>query len=113
MGKNPAGYLRKAIEEDYTPPQGFTTRAQREEQERTEKEKQQQHELQKKEEQYRQWLSLSDEQKIKGDLWLWHHRFKKAQQRNPLPEEIDAQKLELISKLPTPEEKRRQIFGDT
>lgn len=28
--KNPAGYLRRAIEEDYKPPKGFKTRAQRE-----------------------------------------------------------------------------------
>ncbi len=42
VGRNPAGYLRKAIEEDYAPPAGFKTRAEREaqaqERERVEKE---------------------------------------------------------------------------
>jgi len=35
--KNPAGYLRKAIEEDYQPPKGFTTKAQREEKNKVER----------------------------------------------------------------------------
>lgn len=111
LGRNPAGYLRKAIEEDYTPPEGFTTAAQREEQKQKEQEEKQQQEVHRKEREYQQWLNTPDEEKIKGDLWIWDHRFKKEQKRNPSPEEIETKKRDLILNLPNLEEKRRQIFG--
>jgi hypothetical protein len=105
LDRNPAGYLRKAIEEDYTPPEGFTTSAQREERKRKEQEEKQQQELLRKEREYQEWLNTPDEEKIKGDLWIWQHRFKKEYQRNPSQDEIEAKKHLLICKLPTPEEK--------
>lgn len=112
LGRNPAGYLRKAIEEDYTPPEGFTTTAQREEQKRKDQEEKQQQEVHRKEREYQQWLETPDEEKIKGDLWIWDHRFKKEHKRNPSPEEIETKRRDLILNLPSPEEKRKQIFRD-
>ena len=56
------------------------------------------------------WLNISDEEKVKGDLWLWEFRFKKDQGIEPTADQIEAKKQELIFKLPTPEEMRKRTF---
>ena len=98
---------------NYTSPEGFTTRAEREEKRNAEQKVKEKEQLREKEKRFSEWLRMSDEEKIKGNLWIWKLRFKKEQGTEPTPEQIEEKKQELISELPTPEEKRKQIFGDT
>ncbi|MCJ7783835.1 MAG: replication initiator protein A [Desulfobacterales bacterium] len=111
--RNSAGYLRKAIEEDYTPPEGFITKAEREEKERLEQQKKTEQDLKDKQKRFDDWLAMSDEEKIKGDLLIWQYRYKREQGKEPTAEGVESKKQELISKLSTIEEKKREILGDT
>jgi hypothetical protein len=112
LWKNPAGYLRKAIEDDYQAPEGFVTRAQIA---AMQKERERQEQAQRwfeTDRTYRDWAAMSDEEKAAGQLWVWRLRFKRNNQRDAKPEEIQAQKAEIMNNLPTPEEYRKRLFTE-
>jgi len=112
LAKNPAGYLRKAIEEDYSPPEGFTTREQREERAKKAKDAERQRLTREKEQDFEKWLKLTDKGKIAGQLMIWEFRFKKEHNRPPSAEEKSAREEELIAKIPNPEKYKKDLFQD-
>jgi hypothetical protein len=52
-------------------------------------------------------------QKVKGELWIWEHRFSREQGRKPTLEEMAEKERELIAELPSEQEYRRRLFGDS
>ena len=62
--------------------------------------------------QYRDWLTMTPTQKVKGEMILWEIKFKKQHKRIPTPDEYKQTEAELIAELPTPEEYQMQLFGE-
>ena len=110
--QSPAGFLRRMIEEDWEAPEGFVSeaeqkKAQEEARKRTKAQKQRD-----KEEHFQQWCSMTPQQKVKGVLWIWEHRFAREHARKPTVEEMKEKERELIANLPSTEEYSRTLFGD-
>lgn len=114
LTQNPAGYLRKAIEDDYAPPDGFMTKAERVAQaahyKAAEEARQRAQERQQKLEEFRSWVHMSREQRVDGELWYWKIQFKREKKRTPSTEETDAIRQELLEKQPTPAQKWAELF---
>lgn len=111
VSKNPAGFLRKAIEGNWTAPPDYISP---EEQERSKKkaaEQQKRQEHRWKVEEWQQWQSQTPEQKVTGELWQWSRRFEKENSQLPTTEERQVKQAKLIQALPTDEERYQQIFG--
>lgn len=112
LSKNPAGYLRKAIEEDYAPPKDFKTGAEREEMAVQERNRELQRKLRDKESQFQTWVKATNEQKIYADLMFWKIRYKKEHGQEPGPAEIEVKRHRLLQNIPSPEEYRHSLFKD-
>jgi hypothetical protein len=112
IGKNPAGYLRKAIEEDWALPADFVPKEEKIRRQEQQQDVQKRFEHTQKIERYKEWLSMTDRQKVKGELMFWEIRYKKRNDRMPTTDELRSKEDELIKKLPTNEEKQIQIFGE-
>jgi len=110
--KNPAGYLRQMIEEDWPAPQGFRTKAQEEETRRKVEERKEAQERRAREGTFRDWQRKSPEEKVAGDLIVWKERMRRENGLYPTEEEEEAKKQELIADLPTEAEMRRKLLGE-
>ena len=111
VSQNPAGFLRKAIEGNWTAPPDYISP---EEQERSKKKAAEQQKLQQhrwKVEEWQQWQSQTPEQKVTGELWQWSRRFEKENSRLPTPDEKHQQQQQLTQALPTDDQRYEQIFG--
>lgn len=111
LARNPAGYLRRAIEDNYAPPEGFLSRKQKLELQVRAKEREKQQKLGEVEREFRSWLTLTDEEKISGHLHLWKLRFKRENGRLATSEEINEQKADLLANIPTPEEYKKVLLN--
>jgi hypothetical protein len=109
--KNPAGFLRKSIEDDYADPVDFVSKEERERQAQKAAAQQKQQEWRKKMEDYKIWLEAKPEHKVFWDLRQWEKRYDEEQGRKPTKEEVNAQQAKLIASLPTDTEKQQEIFG--
>jgi len=110
LGRNPQGWLVRAIEQDYVPPENFTTQAEREEQTQRLKAEEQQQARFEKQRQFDDWLKTTPEQKVKGALIFWQMRFKREQKRPPTAGETETKRQELLEALPTPQQRWQQLF---
>jgi len=110
--KNPAGFLRQMIEEDWPAPQGLTTKAQEEEARRRSEERKVAQERRAREGTLKDWLNQSPEEKVAGDLFVWKERVRGETDRYPTEEEREAKKQELIANLPTEAEMRKKLLGE-
>lgn len=111
LTKNPAGYLRRAIEDNYAPPEGFLSRKQRAEMKAKAKERERQIKLAEVEREFQSWIKLTDEEKVSGHVMLWKLRFKRENKREASIEEIQNQKGDLIANLPSPEEYKKVLLN--
>ncbi len=111
LAKNPAGYLRRAIEDNYAPPEGFLSRKQKAEMKARAKERDRQQQLAKVEAEFRDWLKLTDEEKVSGHIWIWKMRFKRENGREATSTELQEQKAELLANIPTPEEYKKVLLN--
>ena len=110
--KNPGGYLRKRIEEDWAPHGKYVSAEEKERQVKQRAEQEKRREYQYKVEEWESWQKQTAEENIKGELWLWEFQYKKEHKnQSPPPDERAAKKQELIEVLPTDEEKYQEIFG--
>ncbi len=112
LAKNPAGYLRRAIEDNYAPPEGFLTRKQKAELKEKAKEREKARKLAEVEREFQNWMKLTNEEKIVGHLWRWKSRFKRENDREPSFEETAEQKSELLANIPTPEEYKKALLNE-
>jgi FMN phosphatase YigB (HAD superfamily) len=111
VAKNPAGFLRKSIEDDYADPVDFVSKEERERQAQKAAAQQKQQEWRKKMEDYKFWLEAKPEHMVFWDLRQWEKRYEEEQGRKPTKEEVSAQQEKLIKGLPTNTEKQMEIFG--
>jgi len=111
VSKNPAGFLRTAIEGNWAAPADYTSpeEQQRRVEKQAERQSRQEHQFQV--EQYREWIEMTPEEKVRGELWVWDNQYRKVHNHPPSPDEKQAKQQELIEQLPTDEEKQTQIFG--
>jgi len=116
IAKNPTGWIRRALEENWQAPAGYES--EEEIKARQEKRKQltaghkQQIEEQFREDEWKSWYSSTPAQRVKGELWAWTARYKLEHDgKEPSAEEVGDKEKELIDKLPSNEKRQQQIFG--
>lgn len=115
ISKNPAGFLRKSIEDNYSPPVGFISQEEQDRIDQTNRESQERIEKQRKINEYKEWLERLKypKQCVAWDLDRWMIKYEDENNEKPTQEQIDEKQKELISKLPTKDELQRRIFGRT
>src|SRR5262249_28524114 len=86
VGKNPAGYLRRAIEEDYQPPSDYKTRAERQAEAEQQRQRDEQRARQLELEQERERQQNEEERKLR-------ERARKAFQQEHPPQQIPGTEL--------------------
>jgi polynucleotide 5'-kinase involved in rRNA processing len=112
VGKNPAGFLRKSIEEGYQPPEDYLSHKETEFQRQREgdrKERWRKHREELIKQDIANWDKTPPEERVSGRLDAWIF----TQQASPTQDEIERKLQELIDSLPqTDEEKGEYILGD-
>jgi len=113
--KNPAGFLRKSIEEDYQPPKeyvGYREREAKEQKERDLRERWLQHRKELIEQDIANWDKKPPEERVKGRLDFWILQQKLNLQR-PTREQIQEKLRQLVDSLPqTDQEKRAYLENE-
>ena len=114
VAQNPPGFLRKAIEGDWTAPADYISPEEQERLKKQYQESQRRREMQMKIEDYQTWLNQTPEEKVKGEIWFWEHQYKKDHNgQAPTLEEKQSKQQELIQQIPTEEQKQVELFGKT
>jgi len=111
--KNPAGFLRKAIEENYEPPKEYHDNLKRdavEQKARDRKERWIQHREEQISRDIANWDKILPEERVQGMLEFWIAG-QKLNMIHPTPEEIEARKHELIDNLPDNLEGKREYIS--
>ena len=111
--KNPGGFLRKAIEEDYQPPQEYLEQQDRKDKEQKKRNRQERwlrHRKRLIKQDIDNWDRVSPEKRIEGRLSFWITG-ETLNRRAPTPEQIEAKKQELIDSLPRTEEERWEYLS--
>jgi len=111
ISKNPAGWLRSAIEQDYSAPANLETKEKKQKREKATKEAKEQYDLRLKIESYKQLRDAEPESQVWWPLERWKKDFTKNNDRLPTHEEVEQEKALLIAKLPSNEELQMQYFG--
>jgi hypothetical protein len=100
--KNPAGFLRKSIEENYQPPKEYLDQQNRKDKKQKNEDRQERW-LKHREELIKQditnWDQVPLEKRIEGRLGFWVTG-ETMNGRIPIPEQIEVKKQELINSLP-------------
>ena len=109
--ENPAGFLRKSIEETYNDPAGFISKEEQGHRAKELAKAKERQEWQFKIDSYKQQIETPVEGLVYGDLMLWEIRYKKEHGQPPTPKEKEAKQKELIEKRPTNKELQEQLFG--
>lgn len=113
ISKNRAGWLRRAIEEDWQPTDAQLQVKEAQARAQTENERQARwikHRNELIEQEIRDWDKTPPEERIKGRLEFWLAGFQLKKQRVS-QEEVEAKKKELISEISKTEEKRRSYLA--
>jgi len=110
LSKNPAGFLRKSIEEDYQPPEEYLSYKETESQRQREQDRKERW-LQRRDELIKQdiatWNKTSPDDRIKGRLDAWIF----TQSPKPTPEQIEVKRQELIDDLPQTDEEKWEYIS--
>ncbi len=111
--KNSAGFLRKAIEENYQPPQEYIDNQAKSDNDQKEKNRKKRW-LKYREELIRQdidnWDQIPLEKRIEGRLEFWIAN-EKMNGRTPTPEKIESKKQEFINNLPQTDEDKWEYMA--
>jgi hypothetical protein len=113
VSRNPAGWLRRAIEEDYQAPKEYVDQRDKEARERKEKDRRErwlQHREELIEYDVADWDKTPPEERAKGPLGFWI-AVEKSGGPQPTPEQIEAKKQELIDNLPKTDEEKREYIA--
>ncbi|MBD3253510.1 MAG: hypothetical protein GF383_00375 [Candidatus Lokiarchaeota archaeon] len=92
-------------------PTNFVPKEERIKQEKKQEEARRRQEYSTKINNYKEWLQMSEKQKVKGELVLYEMRFRKRNNRMPTIDELAKEEEKLLKQLPTNEEKQIQLFG--
>lgn len=114
--KNPAGWIRKCLAEEWGAPAGYVAPEvlTQQQQERATREAAQraQLEAQRLEEDWRSWVSMTPKQRVVGEVWAWASQYKREHDgQEPSPQAYADKEAELIAALPSNTEKQQQLFG--
>jgi len=115
IGKNPAGFLRKSIEENYQFPKEYLVHREREARERKEKGRRElwlQHRKELIKQGVTDWDKTPPEERVKGRLDFWIAMRKLTRPGpTPTPVEIEANRQELIDNLPKTDEEKWEYIA--
>jgi len=104
VSKNPAGFLRKAIEGNWTAPADYISPEDREQRARKAEENQKRQEWQMFKDNIKSQIETPPDKLVHGSIFLWSLTLQKEQNRLPTPDEQQAKQQELINALPPKEE---------
>ena len=113
VGKNPAGFLRKSIEENYQPPEEYIEyrdRKAREQEARDRRERWLQHREELIKQDVADWDKTPPEERVKGRLDFWI-AMRKLTGPGPTPVETEANRQELIDNLPKTDEEKWEYIA--
>lgn len=113
LGKNPPGFLRKAIEDNYATPSEYINEMGQRERKKAENAKKAEAERKRQaaiEDELANWDKITPKKRVEGfiNFWIQGERLNKGEP--PTPEEIEAKRREQIAALPQTEEARRQYL---
>lgn len=111
VAKNPAGFLRKSIEDDYADPAAFISKEKQQGEYEKAAELKKQQEWNKKVDDYKFWFESKPEHKVSWDLRHWEKGYKNQHAREPTSEETKFKQEQLIKNLPSNEQMQIQILG--
>ena len=111
--KNPAGYLRKSIEDEYEDPGGYISPEKRKRKQQQQEKLLKRQELQRNIDHYRDQTETQPKTLVYGEMLIWESRYKREHNKPPTTEEREVKQKELIKQLPTKEELQHQLFGRT
>ena len=114
LEQNPAGFLRRAVEDNYMPPQEYAREAAKRETKEAEEARIKEAERKRQaaiEEELVNWDKIPPAKRVKGflDFWIEGERLKRG--NPPTVEEIEAKIKEQVSDLPRTAEERRQYLA--
>lgn len=114
--KNPAGWIRKCLMENWSAPAGYVSPdevlRQKQEQEARETTQRAQLEAEQREDDWKLWYTSTPQQRVKGELWLWAAKYKREHDgKEPSQDEHGQKEAELMAALPSNIEKQQQLFG--
>ncbi len=108
LQKNPSGFLRKSIEDNYQPPKEYHDNQNRKDREQKEKDRQERW-MKHREEMIKQdiadWDTIPPAERVAGRLGFWLAG-EKINNRQPTEEQIEAMRQELIDNLPKTDEEK-------
>lgn len=111
VSKNPPGWLRKAIENNYIAPTDLETTEKKMEREEHQKALKSKNEERFKIDRYQNWVNSNDDAKIWWDMQKWKKEIQEEKGKMPTTEEETAKRKQLIEKLPTKQEMQIELFG--
>jgi len=111
ISKNPAGWLRSAIEQNYSAPANLETKEKKQKREEASKEAKERLDFQLNLEQYQNTKNADPDTLIWYRLEKWKKDFTKDNGTLPTHEQIKHERDRLIAALPTNEEIQKQYFG--
>mgnify|MGYP007064290911 CR=1 FL=1 len=111
ISKNPAGWLRKAIEQNYAAPKGLETREVKSKRAKATQERQEKQRMADQVEQYQKLLHSKPTELIWWDLEKWKKQYREEHNEPPSVDLIRRKEKELTAKLPNKEQLQIQIFG--
>ena len=111
ISKNPAGWLRSAIEQNYSAPDNLETKEKKAKRAKVKALAEAQLDLALKADEYKKWMSTSQESKVWYYLECWKKEQFNKHGEHPSVEQMAEEQARLIAKLPTNEEMQIQCFG--
>lgn len=111
ISKNPAGWLRSAIEQNYSAPANLETKEKKAKRVQLKQIADEQLAQAIKKDDYKRWMSTSPESKVWYKLERWKKQYMAEKGHNPAPDLVTAEQQRLIAELPTNEEIQMQYFG--
>jgi plasmid replication initiation protein len=106
ISDNPAGFLRRMIEKDWSAPDGFVSQTEQEEKRRSQEEAEQEllaeyrQALVELEQEVDEFVSLPPEQQIAGRLDFWENDYRRRHRREPTEKERAQRKARFLKELP-------------
>jgi len=111
ISKNPAGWLRKAIEQNYTAPDNLETKEKKDKRAKLKQIHDEKLAERLRADEYEKWMSSTAETKVWYFVERWKKNFSKEEQRPPTAEEVAAEQKRQIALLATNEEMQMKCFG--
>jgi len=111
ISKNPAGWLRSAIEQNYSAPDHLETKEKKEKRVKAKAIADEQLAQVLRREEYNQWMSSTPESKVWYQVERWKKQYHGDNGSDPAADLVAAEQRRLINELPTNEQMQMKCFG--